>query len=171
MLSFTPKSFMNITELKQILADNPDKVVRFSLPTGSSVPPHAHVTEVARIDKSFIDCGGTSRTESICRLQTWFADDTEHRLTAGKLLKILNLSANIVKDDGLDVEIEHEAPFISQFPIASVKTNDTSVSFELGIKHTDCLAKDSCAPPKREGLFKIEPLPSLKETACCGGGC
>jgi hypothetical protein len=162
---------MNLTALKETLAKHPDHVVRFVLPTGSSVPPHAHVTEVARIDKSFIDCGGTARTESICRLQTWFADDTEHRLTAGKLLKIFNLSANIVRDDSLDVEIEHEAPFISQFPIVGTEAKGTALIFKLGVKHTDCLAKDSCAPPKRTNQITIERLPSLKETACCNGGC
>jgi hypothetical protein len=162
---------MKITELKQLLTEHSENVVRFVLPTGSNVPPHAHVTEVARIDKNFIDCGGTARTESLCRLQTWFADDTEHRLTAGKLLKILNLSANIVKDDSLEVEIEHEAPFISQFPIASAKPAGTSLVFQLGVKHTDCLAKDSCTPPRQEGAIKFDPLPSLKATACCGGDC
>jgi hypothetical protein len=162
---------MKISELKNTLAKYPDHVVRFALPTGSSVPPHAHVTEVARIDKSFIDCGGTPRTESLCRLQTWFADDTDHRLTAGKLLKILNLSANIVKDDSLEVEIEHEAPFISQFPISGIKITGTSLTVELGIKHTDCLAKDICTPPKRVGTMHFAPLPSLKDTSCCGGGC
>ena len=162
---------MNLTTLKKILADHPEETVRFVLPTGTSVPPHAHVTEVARIDKSFIDCGGTARTESLCRLQTWFADDTEHRLTAGKLLKILNLSLNIVKDDHLDVEIEHEAPFISAFPIESVNSKGSSLVFQLGIKHTDCLAKDSCTPPKQMNAIQIDRLPSLKETACCSGGC
>ena len=86
---------MKLIELKKTLADHAEKAVRFVLPTGSSVPPHAHVTEVAQVDKRFIDCGGTVRTESICRLQTWFADDTEHRLSAGKLLKILEKSRRI----------------------------------------------------------------------------
>ena len=162
---------MNLSTLKKILADHPDQLVRFVLPTGSSVPPHAHVTEVARIDKSFIDCGGTYRTESVCRLQTWFADDTEHRLTAGKLLKILNLSGNIVKDDNLEVEIEHEAPFISQFPIEGLAGKRSSLVFQLGIKHTDCLAKESCTPPKQQNTIQFDRLPSLKESACCSGGC
>jgi hypothetical protein len=81
---------------------------RIVLPTGSKAPPHAHVTEVAPIEKKFIDCGGTFRTDSVCRLQTWFADDTNHRLTAGKLLAILDKSASFLKSDGLEVEVEHE---------------------------------------------------------------
>ena len=76
---------MNLAELKETLARHATKTVRFVLPTGSKVPPHAHVTEVAQVDKRFIDCGGTERTDSVCRLQTWFQDDTEHRLTAGSV--------------------------------------------------------------------------------------
>ena len=164
---------MTITELKKLLLEHQEKTVRFILPTGSKVPPHAHVTEVAQIDKRFIDCGGTARTDSICRLQTWYADDTEHRLTADKLLKILGKSREIIQDESLEVEIEHEAPFISQFPIESAEATGESLVFHLGVKHTDCLAKDRCLPPpggaSRE--FKFTPLPALKEAACCGGSC
>ncbi|HEX7860324.1 MAG TPA: DUF6428 family protein [Verrucomicrobiae bacterium] len=171
---------MKLIELKKTLADHAEKAVRFVLPTGSSVPPHAHVTEVAQVDKRFIDCGGTARTESICRMQTWFADDTEHRLSAGKLLKILEKSRSIIADDQLEVEIEHEAPFISQFPIEVVEARDGSVIFRLGIKHTDCLAKDQCGAPKSitskagYNLAEFAPLPSLRrveEKSCCGGAC
>lgn len=163
---------MTITELKKLLAENQEKTIRFILPTGSKVPPHAHVTEVAQIDKRFIDCGGTARTDSLCRLQTWYADDTEHRLTAEKLLKILGKSREIIKDESLEVEIEHEAPFISQFPIESAEARDDSLVFKLGVKHTDCLAKDRCLPPPAASReFKFTPLPALKETACCGGSC
>lgn len=162
---------MKISELKGILAEHEQKKVRFRLPTGSSVPPHAHVTEVAQVDKRFIDCGGTARTESLCRLQTWFADDTEHRLTAGKLLKILELSRGIIEDESLEVEIEHEAPFISQFPIESTEVKGDGLVLVMGVKHTDCLAKDRCAPPKEKGGFDFMRLPAIKETACCGGGC
>ena len=162
---------MNITELKSLLSEHADKMVRFVLPTGSSVPPHAHVTEVAQIDKRFIDCGGTERTESLCRLQTWYADDTEHRLTAGKLLKILDLSRTIIENDSLEVEIEHEAPFISQFPVAKTEARTDSLVFHLGLKHTDCLAKDKCGVPQQSVALDFPALPSLKETACCTGKC
>ena len=77
---------MKLPELKAVLAQNPAAGVRFQLPNGGFLPVHTHVTEVARLDKRFIDCGGTLRTEALCRLQTWFADDIEHRLTADKLL-------------------------------------------------------------------------------------
>src|SRR5580692_9101056 len=112
---------MLLSKFKKMLADNAGRNIRFILPTGSKIPPHAHVTEVARIDKRFIDCGGTFRTETTCRLQAWFADDTDHRLTAGKLLVILDKSASFLEADNLEVDVEHEAPFIAQFPIEKME--------------------------------------------------
>jgi hypothetical protein len=161
---------MNLDQFKDALAKHPAKTIRFVLPTGSAAPPHAHVTEVAQIDKRFIDCGGTFRTDSVCRLQTWFADDTDHRLSAGKLLSILAKSGDFIKDGSIEMEVEYEAPFISQFPIDSINADGEFLVVQLGIKHTDCLAKDRCLPPKLAG-DRFEPLPTLKETACCGGNC
>src|ERR1700756_5332404 len=112
---------MKLAEFKTLLAQHPDKNIRFVLPTGSKCPPHAHVTEVARIDKRFVDCGGTKRTDSVCRLQTWFAEDTDHRLTAGKLVKILTMAAPLLETEDLEVDVEYEAPFISQFPIQNTE--------------------------------------------------
>ena len=155
---------MKLSEFKKLLADNSGKNIRFVLPTGSKIPPHAHVTEVARIDKRFIDCGGTFRTESICRLQTWFADDTEHRLSAGKLLAILKKSASFLETEDIDVDVEHEAPFISQFPISMVESEGDALLVRLDTKHTACLAEDRCQPQKP---ISFKPISSLQSSKCC----
>src|SRR5688572_20143600 len=110
---------MKVHALKAALAANPDADLRFELPGGKLVAAHAHVTEVARIDKRFIDCGGTLRTDRFCRLQTWTANDLDHRLKAEKLLKILHKAAPVLETDDLEVDVEHEVEFISQFPLAS----------------------------------------------------
>jgi hypothetical protein len=158
---------MILSELKKLLAENTYRNVRFVLPTGSKVPPHAHVTEVAQVDKRFIDCGGTFRTETICRLQTWFADDTDHRLTAGKLLAILDKSASFLESENLEVDVEHEAPFISQFPITNVAAEGEVLTVHLGVKHTACLAEDKCLPPNLNKTSILTPLPSFKPSKCC----
>jgi len=158
---------MKLSEFKKALADHARRNIRFILPTGSKVPPHAHVTEVARMDKRFIDCGGTFRTESLCRLQTWQADDTDHRLTAGKLLAILDQSAAFLGADDLEVDVEHEAPFVSQFPIEKVEVDDGTLMIRLGVKHTACLAEDKCLPPNLNQASMLTPLPSFKPTKCC----
>ena len=158
---------MLLSQFKKVLAENTGRNIRFVLPTGSKIPPHAHVTEVARIDKRFIDCGGTQRTETICRLQTWFQDDTDHRLTAGKLLAILDKSASFLETDDLEVDVEHEAPFIAQFPIQKMEVDGDTLFVNLGIKHTACLAEDKCLPPNLNKTSLLTPLPSFKSGKCC----
>jgi len=158
---------MQIAELKKTLSENTCRNIRFILPTGSRVPPHAHVTEVALIEKKFVDCGGTFRTDSLCRLQTWFADDTDHRLTAGRLLAILEKSTPFIKADDLEVDVEHEAPFVSQFPIEKVEVDGEALTICLGVKHTACLAEDRCLPPNLNKTSILTPLPSFKEKKCC----
>jgi hypothetical protein len=158
---------MLLSELKKLLSENPGLNLRFVLPTGGKIPPHAHVTEVARIDKRFIDCGGTFRTETVCRLQTWFADDTDHRLAAGKLLAILDQSASFLETENLEVDVEHEAPFISQFPISKVAAANGVLMVELAVKHTACLAEDKCLPPALNKTSILTHLPNFKQGKCC----
>jgi len=158
---------VQIAEFKKTLSENSCRNIRFILPTGTKAPPHVHVTEVALIEKKFIDCGGTFRTDSLCRLQTWFADDTDHRLTAGKLLAILEKSTSFLGSSDLEVDVEHEAPFVSQFPIEKIETDGEALTIHLGVKHTACLAEDRCLPPNLNKTGILAPLPGFKEKKCC----
>ena len=147
---------MKLSELKSILAAQPEARLRFLLPNGEFAPTHVHVTEVARVDKRFIDCGGTLRTESHCRLQTWHAQDVEHRLTAGKLSKIFAKALEVGLTDDLEVDVEHEVGFISQFPLEAIEVTADELVFRLGVRHTACLAEDKCLPPAKRPAF--DPL-------------
>ena len=148
---------MKLSELKQHLSKHPGANVRFLLPDGNFVPVHAHVTEVARIDKRFVDCGGTLRDDSFCRLQTWFSDDVDHRLTAGKLAKILEKAGSFLASDDLEMDVEHEAGYISQFPLSAVEVSQSELILHLAERHTACLALDKCKPaPAVPGDF--DPL-------------
>jgi hypothetical protein len=152
---------MNITEFKNILEDNPAKNLSFVLPDHTNIPSHFHITEVGYVQKDFIDCGGTRRSSSSCVLQAWVAaNDAEHALSAGKLASILELAGKFLPPGELPVEVEFEAPYISQFPIASAETNGDTIVFHLTAKHTDCLAKEQC------GLESESPCCSA-ESGCC----
>ncbi len=136
---------MNITEFKSTLERNPGRKIRFILPDESSIPAHFHITEVGHVRKDFIDCGGTQRSVSTCLLQAWVAaNDEEHSLQADKLAAIIKLAGKILPDEELPVEVEFEAPVLSQFPIESAEIADGAVIFHLTTKHTDCLAKEQC---------------------------
>ncbi len=153
---------MNITELKQILNLNPDKGLKFVLPDNTTIPAHFHITEVGHVQKDFIDCGGTLRSVSSCVLQAWVAaNDEEHALSAGKLSSILKLAGKIFPSDELEVEVEFEAPYISQFPIESAEASVDAVVFHLTTKHTDCLAKEQC------GLESSGSSCCSTESGCC----
>jgi hypothetical protein len=160
---------MNLAEFKKLLSEHAGKNLRFTLPSGTKIPAQAHVTEVARIEKRFIDCGGTFRTELGCRLQAWVADDTDHRLTTDKLLGILEKSASFLETENLEVDVEYEAPFISHFPISAVQAEDESLMVRLATKHTACLAEDKCLPPSFVSKsFLLNPITQVRQSNCCG---
>lgn len=135
---------MNVQQFTQILEANGDSLLRFKLPTGDYVPQHFHVTEVGRIDKNFIDCGGTRRQAAACSLQLWFANDFDHRLSAGKLAKIIKLAAPILNDDALPIDVEYGTEVAAQYGIRDAVKLDDHLLVEMVGKQTDCLAKDQC---------------------------
>ena len=141
---------MKKQDLLVFLREHPDTTVRFELPDGNLSPVHAHVTEVARIEKHFIDCGGTIRKESACRLQTWVADDFDHRLTARTLVGIIEKGAVVLGPYDLDMEGEHDIGFVSQFPVSGVSKRGAETIISLVGRHTECLAPEKCCPPQPE---------------------
>ncbi|MDB6153399.1 MAG: hypothetical protein JWL90_1852 [Chthoniobacteraceae bacterium] len=148
---------MKASEFKSHLETHPDFALRFILPDGDVVPAHAHITEAGRIDKSFIDCGGTVRQSSTCTIQAWVAEDIDHRLTPIKLAGILTMAAPLFRCEDLEVEVEYEDCAISQFPVLAASAEDQVLTFQLGSKHTDCLAKELCLPPSS----------GVKPNGCC----
>lgn len=135
---------MTVGQLMRLLEMNSDRALHFVLPSGDAVPLHFHVTEVGRIDKSFIDCGGTRRRNSACSLQLWSAEDLDHRLAAGKLSKILSLAEPILESRELPVEVEYGPDHAVQYRIADFDFIPGGVRFILSGKQTDCLAREQC---------------------------
>ncbi len=153
---------MNLSSLSKALSRDPSAALHIMLPDGDFVPAHFHVTEVGRVHKQFVDCGGTGRESTACVIQAWVAADTDHRLTAGKLAKIVELAAPILKGDDLPVEIEYEAGVISQYPLGGIEITPAGLLLMLGTKHTDCLAPDRCGIPVTAAAAK---------TGCGTSGC
>lgn len=141
---------MNLSELKDILATQREALVRFRLPDGSLVPPHAHITEVGLVTKSFIDCGGTSRSESKCLLQSWVADDLAHRLSAAKLLSIIEKGDAIFSTKDLPVELEHDIGYATQFQLIGTEVIGGELILRVTGRHTACLAPEKCCPPPQD---------------------
>jgi hypothetical protein len=145
---------MNLDAFIAVLTENPDVALHLMLPDGSFVPAHFHVTEVGRVQKDFIDCGGTRRSTTACVLQVWVADDTDHRLDASKLAKIIRIGISLFQSTTVPVEVEYEQGAVSLYPVRQAEVTPSGVLLHLGSKHTACLAPDRC------GVGAVE-------VACC----
>jgi arsenite methyltransferase len=151
---------MKLSAFKALLEAHREKQFRLVLPNASAVPVCFHITEVAHVQKRFIDCGGRLHTTQTCQLQAWVWTDTEHQLLAGKMADVLNKARAVLPEDqDLDLEIEYEDIAISQYPVTGYVVTPDAVTLTLGYKHTDCLAKDICLPTS-----------TAQDAGCCGSG-
>ena len=157
---------MNLHELKTLLTEHGGRHFRIRLPDGSAVPLSFHVTEVGRVQKTFLDCGGTLRESIACQLQVWVGQDYDHRIETRKMAAILDKAQPYLPDESVPVEIEYEDRVISQYTIAGHEVSEDAVVLVLAHKHTECLAPELC------GLPSIDRLPALGKSPCCGpSGC
>jgi hypothetical protein len=158
---------MKLSELKSLLTAHSDRHFRIALPVGGAVPVSFHVTEVGRLHKTFLDCGGTLRETTTCQLQIWVGEDYDHRIETGKMASILDKATSLLPDDSIPVEIEYEDRVISQYTLAGHELTDDAVVLLLAHKHTECLAPELC------GLPALDRLPAIGvKSSCCGpAGC
>ncbi|MDF1739107.1 MAG: DUF6428 family protein [Verrucomicrobiales bacterium] len=156
------------TDLVEILESANPESLRMILPDGKVVPAHFHVTEVGRVRKDFIDCGGTVRQDAHCQLQLLVATDFEHRLAPAKLLKIIEMSQPILGDEPLSLTVEYGQKVAVVYPVSALEVEDGVLRFSLETPVTACLAADAC------GLsFEEAGSPKSAAEACCapGSGC
>ncbi len=153
---------MKLSEIKSIL--NSLETIAFQLPNGQLVPNHFHVTEIGKITKNFIDCGGTIRKEEVVNFQLWDANDYDHRLHPEKLVHIINLSEKVLEIGDLEIEVEYQGQTIEKFGLDFDGKN-----FLLTTKQTDCLARGKCEVPSKPKM-KIAELQSANSCSP-GSGC
>lgn len=134
--------------------------IAFQLPNGELVPRHFHVTEVGKITKNFIDCGGVLRKEEVVNFQLWEADDYDHRLHPQKLLGIIELSEKVLNLKNAPIEVEYQGETIGKFGLDFDGEN-----FLLTNTKTDCLAKDKC------GISEPTTTMASENNCTPGSGC
>jgi Family of unknown function (DUF6428) len=133
---------MHLNELKTILRSHPSACPRFTFPDGNQIPTHFHITEVGHVTRRFVDCGGVLHDRSdTCLIQTWLGEDLNHRLTAGRFAKILDLGAQLLPSEDVPVEVEYDCCVVAQYPIESVQRKGNVLELKLADKHTDCLSR------------------------------
>jgi len=150
---------MTINEIKNHLGNL--ETIAFQLPDGSLVPNHFHVTEVGKVTKHFIDCGGTLRNEVVANFQLWNANDYDHRLHPEKLIHIIELSDKLLSLGNLEIEVEYQGSTIGKYGLDFNGTN-----FLLITKQTDCLAQDNCGIPEEKPKVKISNLQENNSNCC-----
>jgi hypothetical protein len=157
---------MKLSEIKKHLSEL--TTIAFQLPNGDLVPNHFHVTEVGKVTKHFIDCGGTVRTEEVVNFQLWEANDYDHRLHPEKLVHIIELSEKKLGLTDADIEVEYQM----KETIVKFNLDFDGTNFLLTSKLTDCLAKDNCGIPTEKLKVKIGEW-KVKETSFCtpNSGC
>lgn len=148
---------MKLSAFKAALDQHPDGNLAILLPSGNSVPAHFHITEVGRTEKDFVDCGGKTRHLAFASLQVWVADDTDHRLPAGKLSTIIEKAACLLGNDDPEMQVECQEGTIGLFSVEGSNLSNGSLVFTLANKQTACLALEVCIPDSKE------------EESCCGG--
>lgn len=154
---------MKLSQVKTVLQEL--EIIGFQLPNGQLVPNHFHVTEVGKITKHFMDCGGTLRNEEVVNFQLWNANDYDHRLHPEKLLKIIELSEKVLKIEDLEIEVEYQAETIGKFGLDFDGKN-----FLLTTKQTDCLAKDNCGIPEEKPKLQFSEI-ATGNSCAPGSGC
>jgi len=153
-LSIVKEKLENLSEL------------RFRTPEGEYVPAHFHVTEIGKVVKDFIDCGGTLRQENRISFQLFSAEDYDHRLAPQKLRNIITLSEEKLGLDDWEVEVEFQSDTIGKYAL-DFENGD----FVLVRTQTDCLAKDSCGIPTSKPKVKLSDLPLVSSSCAPGSGC
>ncbi len=150
---------MKLSEIQRALTQI-DRL-KFYLPSGASVPSHFHITEIGAIERSFIDCGGTIRKESVINFQLFTAQDFNHRLGVSKLQSIISLSIEKLGLDDLDVEVEYQSDTIGKYGLEF-----DGEHFHLTAKQTDCLAKDKCGIPHQKPRIRLSSLTEKANQSC-----
>ncbi|WP_299680866.1 DUF6428 family protein [uncultured Tenacibaculum sp.] len=156
---------MKLTEIKKHLKEL--NTIAFQLPDGNLVPEHFHVTEVGKVTKHFIDCGGVLRKEEKINFQLWNANDYNHRLHPEKLINIIELSEKTLNLKDVEIEVEYQGTTIGKYDL-----NFDGKNFLLVNTATACLAEDQCGiPPKQKSKLKLSEIQSQGFSCDPNSGC
>jgi len=155
---------MKLSEIKNYLSKLEN--IAFKLPNGELVQPHFHVTEVGKITKDFIDCGGKVRSETVINFQLWEENDYDHRLHPEKLAQIIEMSEKMFKLEDLEIEVEYQG----KETIGKYNLDFDGTSFLLTSKITACLAEDACGITTKKPTIKISDMGAANSCAP-GSGC
>jgi hypothetical protein len=153
---------MLLSAFKQTLSEL-DKL-KFQLPNGQLVPSYFHITEVGKVTRNYIDCGGVLRQENKLNLQLWVSSDTEHRLKPDNILNILQLAEKQLGFSDMELEVEYQQTTVGRYKLAL-----NGEVFELVNTQTACLAPNQCGIPQEKPRVRLTAsgLSCNTDSDCC----
>ena len=153
---------MLLSAFKQTLSEL-DKL-KFQLPNGQLVPSYFHITEVGKVTRNYIDCGGVLRQENKLNLQLWVSSDTEHCLKPDNILNILQLAEKQLGFLDLELEVEYQQTTVGRYKLAL-----NGEVFELVNTQTACLAPNQCGIPQEKPRVRLTAsgLSCNTDSDCC----
>jgi len=155
---------MKLSELKDHLKEL--TAIHFRLPNNQYVPAHFHVTEIGKVTKEFMDCGGTLRREKAINFQLYSAEDFDHRLAPQKLLDIIELSEKALAMEDWEIEVEFQSSTIGKYRLRFADGDLLLLNTQ-----TDCLAKGKCGIPEPKKKLNLSALPLAESPCTPGSGC
>ena len=159
---------MNLNEFATALSDKPDHELCIQFDSGIVLPPHFHITEIGKVTKDFVDCGGTRRTSTACVLQTLVATDFDHRLKTDKLGMVIEQASVLGLDASTPVEIEIQSDTIGTYSVTKCTVADDTVTFTVASKQTACLAPEKCGIENLPTMDVAAPEPTAAEAGDTG---
>lgn len=102
-----------------------DFSLRIMLPNGELIPEHFHISEIGKVDKTFVDVSNTQREVHICVLKVWVGHDVEYRLIKSKLNALLSRARSIYADNSpMAIEYGNET---AREPIIQYSVRDVEI--------------------------------------------
>lgn len=138
-----------------------------TLPDGTQVPAHFHLTEIGEVTRRSIDCGGVAREERYAVAQLWVDQDTDHRLSGTKMAGIIAAAAEQLNLAELPVVVEYQTGQTINLYNLEADANQ----LRLTPRETTCLAMDACGVPGAKQLVSLAGYVKSSATCSPGGGC
>ncbi len=134
---------MNTLTFKNLLSENPNKVLAFRYAENLEVPSDYHITEVKNVIIESIDCGANSHQERQTVVQLWSPRDGEsrHGMSANKAKSIFDKVDTIIPiNDSAEILFEYGDKHVSttQFKVAQVENSEGKLIIELVAPITAC---------------------------------
>ncbi|WP_411029670.1 DUF6428 family protein [Spongiimicrobium sp. 3-5] len=161
---------MQTKELLALLQEHQNKSLLFEYKPGQTVGANYHITEVKNVTIDSVDCGAGVDFWKETIIQLWESPSEIEKTTYMSAYKALGIlqKVNKIKPMEMDTEVKFEysnASFhTAQLFVNDFQLNNDALVIKLGVKKTDCKAKETCGVPELETSAANSCAPG---SGCC----